>query len=366
MKLSFGPIILLLLNAVVTTTAEASIRGQSQEEQQQLDQVRHRLLLPADTECLLLRRESQLGNGRGNSVWCCEFTTEQATVIEAGLDTSTGIVSMISIDSDATNALIDAGGVISGTAIIRSSNLRVEQYSATGVMSLVVPEDVKLYALQKLPEDDSRHYKARRARALALQSGRDSGHRDLAPSTGTLETLVVRVIANNGVQPPSEMQLYDDIFDDSSSLKSQYGGCSKGQLNIIPTERYGSSTAGTTGGGNSERTGIVTVKVDVDSFDRLSIEPFALAAAEAAVDGPLSNFGLVIFCHPEGSTEDFIGYAYVNDYRSFYNDFWCSNMSALVHEVGHNLGLDHSGVDTKGVTDPDEPWREIYGDLSGT
>ena len=38
-------------------------------------------------------------------------------------------------------------------------------------------------------------------------------------------------------------------------------------------------------------------------------------------------------------------------------------MSALVHEVGHSLGLDHSGMNTNGVVDA---LKETYGDASGT
>ena len=316
MKVYFGPtIILLLLNAVIVTTtmtAEASsIRGQSQEEpQQQLDQVhrnrrrRRRLSLPANTECVFYIKDTQWEDGHHDQECACEFTTEQATFIEAGLDTtsSTGgsIVPMINIDSTATTACSDAGGLISGGAIIRSSDFTVEQSIETGEMKLIIPKAAQLYVLQELSEDDNRHYKARRARrrAVALHSGRDVGHRNLASSTGTFEILVVRVKANKGAQPASEMQLYDDIFDDRSSLKSQYYNCSKAQMNIIPAEGYGASTAGTTGDGNSDRTGIVTVTVDID-VDENSREPLeknAFTAATKLVGGPLSNFDLVIFC----------------------------------------------------------------------
>merc|ERR1711907_801894 len=47
-------------------------------------------------------------------------------------------------------------------------------------------------------------------------------------------------------------------------------------------------------------------------------------------------------------------YAFVNHYMSFYNSEWCRSVSAQMHEVGHNLGLGHSG---KGSND--------YGDRTG-
>ena len=46
--------------------------------------------------------------------------------------------------------------------------------------------------------------------------------------------------------------------------------------------------------------------------------------------------------------------AYGDDYLSVYNDEWCSYANTQLHEVGHNLGLDHSGL----------PGEE-YGDTTG-
>jgi hypothetical protein len=368
-------LLLLIVTVTVTTTAKPSNRirgarqdhphkhGARQEQNKQQDQGR-RHHLPADTECTLYKKDTQWGDGHKDTVWSCEFTTEQVTVMEAGLglDSSAGIMDMLDVDSITTNELIDDAGVISGTTILKSSDLTVEPCNETGVMKLVVPKDVKLYVLEELSEDDGRHYTARRARrrTSALQSGRDYGHRNLANSMGILETLVVRVIANNGNEPASEMQLYDDIFEDSSSLKSQYGECSKDQLTIIPAPGYGSSTEGTTGAGNSDRTGIVNVNVDVESSsDRTILELSAVSAAEKTYGILKDNYDLVLFCQPSKFSGNWVAYAYVNGYRSFYNDFWCSRMSALVHEVGHNLGLHHSGADINGVYDP-------YGDESGT
>jgi hypothetical protein len=147
--------------------------------------------------------------------------------MKAGLDISKGsagfIVDMIDtpcIYSIITKNELDQTGVISGTAVLTSSLLEIEQ--SNGEIKLILPESAS-NKVKELPEDDRRHYKARRARrrALALQSGRDHGHRNLVSSTtGTLETLVVRVQANNGKQPALEMPLYEDIFSDSVCLKT--------------------------------------------------------------------------------------------------------------------------------------------------
>lgn len=46
--------------------------------------------------------------------------------------------------------------------------------------------------------------------------------------------------------------------------------------------------------------------------------------------------------------------AYLNSWLSVYNDEWCRYPSAQVHEVGHNLGLNHAGETT-----------DTYGDQTG-
>ena len=48
------------------------------------------------------------------------------------------------------------------------------------------------------------------------------------------------------------------------------------------------------------------------------------------------------------------GYGYINHYLTVYNNEYCNYPSSQVHEIGHNLGLGHSG-DGGGE----------YGDLSG-
>lgn len=44
-------------------------------------------------------------------------------------------------------------------------------------------------------------------------------------------------------------------------------------------------------------------------------------------------------------------YAYINHYLSVYNDRWCESVSGQMHEIGHNLGLAHSGEGSNNYAD---------------
>ena len=54
---------------------------------------------------------------------------------------------------------------------------------------------------------------------------------------------------------------------------------------------------------------------------------------------------LIMLCLPEGTSGTWWAYAYPNHWISVYNDNICLSLSAQMHEVGHNLGLAHSGED---------------------
>lgn len=54
-----------------------------------------------------------------------------------------------------------------------------------------------------------------------------------------------------------------------------------------------------------------------------------------------------MLCLPYGTlsrgNRGWLGYAYVNHWLSVFNNEWCSSISTLAHELGHNLNLGHSG-----------------------
>jgi len=170
--------------------------------------------------------------------------------------------------------------------------------------------------------------------------GQPSG-RQLTSPTGTLNTLVVRVNANDNSPPPAA-DLSEDIFGDDYCLKSQYNQCSYGKLQIqeyIPGTISNVPTA-------ANAPGVIDIYVDANAegTNHETIQDLANAALQAKLGttNPGSIFDLVLFCMPPGDS-DWLAYAYIGRWDSYYNDDWCQSVTSQMHEVGHNIGLDHSG-----------------------
>jgi len=174
-------------------------------------------------------------------------------------------------------------------------------------------------------------------------------HRKLASKkparTGTLKALVVRLTVN-GKQPTiSVSKLVNDVFQDSVSLSTQTQKCSYGKLKIEPF-------VGRTPSNKQINNGVVDVSM---SYDGGPIDHYARKAANAQLgnlDDP--RFDLVLFAVPSG-IEDFLAFASPETKYSFYNDVWAGSVLAQMHEVGHNIGLGHSGQLNEGE----------YGDITG-
>ena len=171
---------------------------------------------------------------------------------------------------------------------------------------------------------------------------------DSNPGT-PLKTLVVRITDNVGSRiNATKEELVNDVFEDEVSLKTGYSACSFNQLEIQPAVNVGDGT------------GIVDVGIDITSegSNRLDVASLATIKAEELYtsdddDTLADTYDLVLFCLPYGTysgsssttgQKNWIAYAYINRYSSFYNDKWCRRSSAQMHEVGHNLNLAHSGI----------------------
>eukprot|EP00536_Pseudo-nitzschia_multiseries_P013579 jgi/Psemu1/35665/gm1.35665_g len=277
-----------------------------------------RHLLEDGIECTLYYKvvEFESDNTRNEDTWACEFTREQADQF-GGQD----IMDIKGIPKE----FFHSRHVVSGEAILKvQSGAFVERSSDLSQTTMVVP-DPATATVQQLSDTDPRHH---------AQQERSSQRR-LAKAKGTIKTLVARVIDGNNVQPTANAwQLQNDIFDDQINLKTQFAACSHNQAII-------------------ENSGIVDVKVSTRASQGSSAMEIAARAKAYEQYGNLSTkYDLVMFCMPPGSG-DWLAYAYINRWDSYYNDNWCRSVSAQMHEIGHNLGLGHSGKGTN-----------VYGDQS--
>ncbi|VEU43213.1 unnamed protein product [Pseudo-nitzschia multistriata] len=172
----------------------------------------------------------------------------------------------------------------------------------------------------------------------------------------SLTVLAVRVIDAKGRAPDAGLkQLENDIFDDEVCLRSQIEACSHGKLSIEPF-------SGRTKTNVAINRGVVNLVLDSHDIsadnDYNTLLGAAMKASQAKL-GDLINskeFDLVMMCMPPGTLKggaEWLAHAYSNGKMSFYNNS-CSPVSMQLHEIGHNLGLAHSG---------DE--RTTYGDKSG-
>jgi len=375
---------------------EQQIQQQQQQEIQQEHQPQEqhphqqqRHLLADDSECVLYLKIVEFEDEGEDDIeeWSCEFPRAYAAAhFHGGID----IMDIAGIDK----AVLDASGAVSGESLLTTKNAYVQQSfhtsltSSAGGARAAVPQlsdkdapaaatatdsstdidpNIRLVitdpdnsVVSPLPHEDARHHQQRRLRRRRNNSDSHSTNstnsrtrRHLVEAFGTLKTLVVRPISPNGaVVAASTAKLRNDVFEDDVCLKSQMEACSHQQLTI---------QAANVGDG-----GVVEVQMDVNPLDtgdrnanRGEISASARTAAAALYGGGPdgddlgANYDLVIFCVPTNGRWD--AFAYLNRYDSYYNKDRCSISGVLMHEVGHNFGLGHSG--TGG--------GDVYSDLTG-
>lgn len=157
----------------------------------------------------------------------------------------------------------------------------------------------------------------------------ETRRRRLSASTETRTVLVLRISANDATPAFSDQQYFNYIFDETNvtqpTLASQYKRLSFGKLNFVPT-KYG----------------IMDVKVNMNAngATSMSIRDAAIAVVQSkySVSTITQLADHVMLCIPPG-TGNWAGSSPVMSWRLVLNDQWCGYVSALMHEMGHNLGL---------------------------
>lgn len=318
----------LILLATTLATLEAAnsttIRGSTSHLQIQGEQSNRRRHLLQDATCTLFRKcvtypaDDEHPNGYHTDTWVCELSKE---------DTDRLNVQFVDIvESQAvTDTIVNA---TSGKSKLSLSEAVID----TDAPLMYIPENAQLH-LHDMNSDSSREDR---------REERRQERRQLVKTQGTLKTLVIRLTDRNNISPTlSTSNLKNDIFDDSVSLKSQTEACSYGKLKIEPFK-------GNTPNNKYISNGVVDVSMD---YAMASGAPGMDQAAMAAANKQLGDlnddrFGLIMFCFPPGS--NFLAFAFPNSKYSFYNDKWCGYVTGQMHEVGHNIGLAHSGQTNEG------------------
>ncbi len=164
--------------------------------------------------------------------------------------------------------------------------------------------------------------------------------RRLADMTGTLNALVVRVNALDNSPVGSVQEISSDVFGDENNFKTQFAACSYNQLQI---QEY---IPGTVSDVPTQAPGVIDLSINVNATGntRGEIQAQANIALETLLGAPPGSvFDIVMFCMPPGMQTNWLAYAYIGRHDSYYNNDWCQMMSSQLHEVGHTIGLHHSG-----------------------
>ena len=196
-----------------------------------------------------------------------------------------------------------------------------------GALQIASDASIEMGSIYNYTEESGENGKMRWRRLQSRHSRR------LRP-VGKKKILVVRADAYDQSTTPNMTQLSDDMFGtsgDGITLKAQYKKCSHGKLNFSPYDNDN---------------GVVTVQLNeyVAGKDKFAVQDSMLNAATKVLGNLPDQADHIMLCLPKGTDErDWIAYAYVNHWLSVFNDDWCQQLSTQLHEIGHNLGLSHSG-----------------------
>ena len=191
--------------------------------------------------------------------------------------------------------------------------------------------------------DEANHNRRRRRhrdgsgndlRALRSYSPKES-RRLAVRRQGISSVLVLRVSSSDAAPTLSAQELSDRFFGtfgESVTFQSIYRDCSFGKMMFQPA----------IGTGIHDGVGEVSIGVPLSGLHSFEVENLANQAAITKF-GSMNQFDHVAFCLPRGTAgPEWQAYAYFGWLRTVFNDEWCGYASALVHEVGHNLSLQHS------------------------
>jgi hypothetical protein len=162
-------------------------------------------------------------------------------------------------------------------------------------------------------------------------------------SSGEMTIAFVRIITSDGKSPSATSTDIEALMtEDQVNMHTQFNKCSYGKLRFKKANRF-----------------VTDVTLDKAASSFFTGTDIADAAQEKLLQlyGDLNQASdladRVIFCAPPG-TGKWVASAGKNHWRAQFNDGFCTSLSALMHEIGHTIGLPHTGEN-----------GDIYGDCTG-
>jgi len=284
----------------------------------------------SDVECIALLKHTQYARGAANpgrpdfdQEWACQLLRRT----EAADGKSGRIIKLENLENLPNEVSVD----------------RLE----SGVDKLFIPSALVQKDRVMIPEG---------AAVEVEKLPTENGNRRLLKS-GIKKVLVVRVKDVGGVMgtetTPSAYDLSNEIFGtygDSMTMTSQFDDCSFGQFQLSPVKLWDPADP------PLADVGVYQVDVVAPSNDRTQLQnaitdqlnedwDFATLPEPWEDLGGGAPFDYILYCLPPGTANEtkWWAYAYTNSWLSVYNNEDCNFPSFGLHELGHNIGLAHSG-----------------------
>ncbi|KAL7490720.1 hypothetical protein ACHAWT_000256 [Skeletonema menzelii] len=173
-------------------------------------------------------------------------------------------------------------------------------------------------------------------------------NRQLAVVTGEKSVLAVKIVLSDDEYRSTDSYLECKVFGTSNGadcgdtyhLTNAYSDCSYGKLQFKKAAPRTDSSLSTV---TSISNGVVTVTLSGYSTSQGdgTVRNAVTSALNTAFGSATSLADHLMYCMPPGTMSG-IAYAYINSWNSVYSNNWCNNVSAQLHEIGHNLNLAHS------------------------
>jgi hypothetical protein len=291
--------------------------------------LRRKLLATKDCTIMAVEALGLEGNEDPEMIIECELSPEDA-------DGISGISAPIDASPEQLRDLrkmIETGEIHAGEDLLDIEGDEIDEVEKK--VKIEPTSNIKAKVM-KMPKDEKK-----------AKSNKDRRRR-LVDTTGDLRMLLVKVTDSTGkTYPDSPATMSDEVFgtgNDPVNLKSGLEECSFNKLTVVP----GLVIQNDATPDMEVATGVIEVTIDVplDGSSNGAIRNAVTTKVQEKLGYNLPGpYDYVLYslegCY--GGDCGWAAYAYINSWNSVYQNVYYRRPGVLMHELGHNFGLAHSG-----------------------